>query len=462
MFRRTVPGFAALIVVAALTTVAWVYHYDSQRVKNSTGGKIEKILVAYGCDYCHTPSAKLPFYASLPVSKQLMENDIQNGMRFFDLRPVISALQHEQAVPEADLAKMEAVLSSGEMPPALYKMMHWSGQMSHDDRLVLQSWIIGQRKQYYTPPGTPEQLRGNVLLPLPQLSPASVQSSKAALGERLFHDPRLSQDNSLSCASCHDLKEGGMDGRITAWGVGGQRGPVNVPTVLNAGFNIAQFWDGRAKDLQEQAAGPIQNPIEMASSWPQVLGKLNHDEALRSAFSAVYPDGLSPDNITDAIAQFEKGLTTPDSPFDRYLRGDTRALTQQQQHGLTLYQQHKCGSCHTGVNLGGQSFERMGRWADYFHDRGSVTEADYGRFNVTHRERDRYRFKTPTLRNVGQTGPWLHDGSASSLTEVVKLMLKYQVGVILPENDVNDLVALLESMSGQYVPPSTAQEDGGT
>ncbi|MEJ4045716.1 cytochrome c peroxidase [Erwinia sp. SLM-02] len=455
MFRRTIAGLAILVVLSTLATIAWVYHYDDRRVSRVKGGEIEKILIARGCDYCHTPGARLPFYASLPIAKQLTERDILTGMRFFDLRPVLQAIRQDKPVPEADLAKIEAVVASGEMPPALYKMMHWSGHISDDDRLKLESWIVGQRTQFYTPPGTPASLRGSALLPLPDELP--VDPRKAALGKRLFHDLRLSADNSESCATCHDLQNGGMDGRTTAWGVRGQRGPINVPTVLNAAFNRTQFWDGRAKDLAEQAGGPVQNPVEMGSSWPQVMAKLNGDDALKATFSALYPQGLSPYALTDAIAQFEMQLITPHGPFDRYLNGDNEALTAQQKRGLTLFRQNKCGTCHTGVNLGGQSFERMGRWADYFADRGGLTHADNGRFNVTHDEQDRYRFKTPTLRNVSLTGPWLHDGSATRLSDAVRVMLKYQVGVSLTDDQVDDLVALLQSTSGPLAPTAASE-----
>ncbi|MTD27548.1 cytochrome c peroxidase [Erwinia sorbitola] len=450
MFKKIAAGCVLVIVAAWLVSVAVVHRFDSDRVETVKGGKIEKILVANGCDYCHTPSAKLPFYANMPVSKQLMQNDIQTGMRHFDIRPTLAALQQNTAVPEADLAKMQVEIARNEMPPPLYKVMHWSGFMSEQDRTTLEQWIVGEREKYYTPPTTPEVIRGNIVLPLPYSLPTNPH--KVALGEELFNDTRLSKDNTLSCASCHVLNNGGADGRITSWGVDAQRGPINAPTVFNSAFNLTQFWDGRAKDLQEQADGPVQNPVEMGSAWPQAIAKLNQDAPLKARFERVYPAGFTSLNITDAIAEFEKTLLTPGSPFDRYLSGDASALTAQQKRGYQSFIKYKCGTCHTGTNLGGQSFELMGLKADYFADRGQITNADFGRYNVTHIERDRFRFKTPTLRNISLTGPWFHDASATRLSDAVKIMLKYQVGVSLPDSDVSDLVALLESMKGVYTP----------
>ncbi|HGM7842894.1 TPA: cytochrome-c peroxidase [Serratia marcescens] len=449
--KKIILGCAILAIAGYLGIVGYIYHYDQQRQPATTDSDINAILTKHGCDYCHTQSAELPFYASLPVAKQLMQYDIKTGSRHFDLNPTLNALRQEGAVPEVDLAKMEAVLQSGEMPPLRYKAVHWSGELGDADRQTLLNWIRAQRERFYTRPSTLEALRGQALQPLPESLPTNAQ--KVALGFRLFHDPRLSADNSISCAHCHQLGAGGVDGRVTSLGVNDQHGPINAPTVFNAALNFSQFWDGRAADLQQQAGGPPLNPIEMAStSWEQIIGKLDQDARLKADFQRVYADGFTGDNITDAIAEFEKTLLTPDSPFDRYLKGDDSALTAQQKRGYQLFRNNKCGTCHTGENLGGQSYEVMGLKADYFANRGNPTDADNGRYNVTKNEVDRHRFKTPTLRNVALTAPYFHDGSVTSLHQAVKDMLKYQVGVTLPDSDVDDLVALLDGMTGKYQP----------
>ncbi|CAI1537803.1 Cytochrome c551 peroxidase precursor [Serratia fonticola] len=451
MIKKIILGCAVTAVVGYLRTVGYVYHYDQQRNPVVASNQIDTLLTRNGCDYCHSNSAKLPFYAELPIAKQIMAQDILSGNQHFNLDATRTALQQKTAVPEVDLAKLEAVLQNQEMPPPMYKMVHWAGNVSDGDRNELLSWVRQQREQFYTLPDTPAELRGAALQPVPASLPTDPQ--KVALGFRLFHDPRLSKDNSISCAHCHKLGEGGVDGRVSSLGVGDQVGPINAPTVFNAAFNMAQFWDGRAVDLQAQAGGPPMNPIEMASeSWDEIIAKLDQDALLKADFRRVYANGFTGDNITDAIAEFEKTLITPDSPFDRYLKGDNDALTAQQKHGYQLFQQNKCGTCHTGVNLGGQSYEVMGLKADYFAARGNPTEADLGRYNVTKNDNDRHRFKTPTLRNIAQTAPYFHDGNVASLQQAVKDMLTYQVGVDLPESDIKDLVALLEGMSGKYQP----------
>jgi len=181
-----------------------------------------------------------------------------------------------------------------------------------------------------------------------------------------------------------------------------------------------QFWDGRAPTLEEQAKGPVENPIEMGATWPDVIAKLKTDAAFVKEFTAVFPDGVNTENVVRAIAEFERSLITPDSRFDQYLRGKVEAITAAEKAGYRLFKKHACATCHVGELLGGQSFELMGRAEDYFRKRSNVGEPDYGRYNVTKIERDRYRFKVPTLRNIALTAPFFHDGSTKDLHEAVR------------------------------------------
>lgn len=276
----------------------------------------------------------------------------------------------------------------------------------------------------------------------------SLDPGKVALGNSLFHDVRLSADDTISCASCHELSAGGADNREKSVGVKGGVGAVNAPTVLNSGFNSVQFWDGRALTLEDQIDGPVHHPLEMASNWEQVLGKLRLDQAYVKRFSGLYQDGMTPANIKDAIATFERSLYTPDSAFDRFLRGDTAALDAEAQRGWQIFQSYGCVSCHQGVNLGGNFYERMGLMGDYFGDRGQPTEADNGRFNVTHDPEDMHYFRVPSLRNVAFTYPYFHDGSTESLHDAVRVMAKYQLGRSMPDEDVEAIVAFLVSLTG--------------
>jgi len=292
-----------------------------------------------------------------------------------------------------------------------------------------------------------ERAASSVIRPIPP--PIALDERKVHLGRRLFTDPGLSKDGTISCASCHDLELGGADGRTRPVGIGGQIGEVNTPTVLNSRFSFRQFWDGRAATLEEQIDGPLEHPAEMGASWEEVLARLSGDPSYGAAFAEAYPGGVTRANVKDAIATFERSLVTPDSPFDKFLRGDAEALGAEALRGYELFQSYGCVGCHQGVALGGNMFQRLGVVRDYFADRGDVTRADLGRFNVTGREADRHVFKVPTLRNVALTAPYFHDGSAASLDDAVRVMARYQLGREIPAADRAAIVAFLRSLTGE-------------
>lgn len=275
---------------------------------------------------------------------------------------------------------------------------------------------------------------------------------KVILGNLLFHDVRLSADNTVSCSSCHGLNTGGVDNKQFSEGVGGQFGGVNAPSVYNAYYNFVQFWDGRAATLADQAAGPPLNPVEMAcKSFDEICEKLNADAAFSKAFKEVYPDGFNQANITDAIQEFERTLLTPNSRFDKYLKGDNAALTAEELTGYDLFKKYNCATCHVGENMGGQSYELLGIKHDYFADRGTeLTIEDNGRFKETKDERDRHRFKVPGLRNVVLTAPYFHDGTQATLEDAVIAMAKYEVGVDLSTQEVAQMVSFLRTLTGEY------------
>ena len=231
------------------------------------------------------------------------------------------------------------------------------------------------------------------LKPLP--NSVKVDMDKVLLGRSLYHDTMLSGDGTVACVTCHLLEHGGAEPRKTSTGIRGQVGPINSPSVLNSGFNFAQFWDGRAKDLQEQAAGPVANPIEMGAKWENVVARLKKNEEYAAAFAKLYEDGVTQDNATDAIAEYEKSLITP-SRFDKFLLGDESAISEAEKKGYATFKEVGCTACHTGIIAGGTMFQKMGLVKDYFADRGTpVTEADMGRFNVTKKAADKHFFKVP-------------------------------------------------------------------
>lgn len=292
------------------------------------------------------------------------------------------------------------------------------------------------------------EMKDEPILPIP-LSVA-LDAGKVALGEMLFNDPRLSRDDTVACVACHDLAKGGTDQTARSIGIGGAVGDINAPTVFNAGFNFVQFWDGRAATLEDQVDGPVQNPKEMGSDWPDVLAKLRQDPDYVAAFERIYQDGIQHANVKDAIATFERSLITPNARFDKFLRGDAEAITDEEKAGYELFKSFGCAACHNGVNVGGNMFQRIGVIGDYFADRGHPTEADYGRFNATARERDRYVYKVPALRNVAITAPYFHDGSAKTLEAAVVIMVKYQLGRFLSKEELRRIVAFLTTLTGEY------------
>ncbi len=291
--------------------------------------------------------------------------------------------------------------------------------------------------------------RNEAIKPLPLKQ--DLNHKLVSLGDRLFHDGRLSQDNTISCSSCHILSSGGTDRAARSVGVGGALGGIKAPTVYNSSFNFVQFWDGRASTLEEQAAGPVHNPLEMASNWPEVLNKMRADPQMVEAFSELFPDGITEQAIVVAIAEFERSLVTSNSRFDRWLRGDDDAVDPYELRGYQLFKNYGCISCHQGVNVGGNLYAYMGAMGDYFADRGrKITEPDLGRFNVTKEVEDKHFFKVPSLRLAAINPPYFHDGSVSTLSEAVRIMGRYQLGREIPQEEIEAIVAFLHTLVGNH------------
>jgi cytochrome c peroxidase len=279
----------------------------------------------------------------------------------------------------------------------------------------------------------------------------NLDQNKMYLGKVLFFDKRLSHNNTVSCSSCHDLQNGGVDHRVTSIGINQQVGKINAPTVFNSGLNYNLFWDGRATSLEEQIEGPIHNKIEMGSNWDEVIKKLSSDPYYKKQFIDNYGE-FSPISIKKAIAYFERTLLTPNSRFDQYIKGDQSALNVTEIRGYHQFKAYGCIACHQGENIGGNMFQKMGLVRDYFKDRGNETTEDQGRYNVTHLEKDRHVFRVPSLRNVSLTAPYFHDGSAKTLEEAVSVIAKYQLGRKIPESDSKLIVEFLKSLIGNPNP----------
>ena len=283
---------------------------------------------------------------------------------------------------------------------------------------------------------------------LPDQMPGSEKDSKEliALGKKLYFEKRLSVNDQQSCNSCHmvDNHKFGVDNLAASPGAKGQLGGRNSPTVLNAGFHIAQFWDGRAADLKEQAKGPILNPIEMGMpSEKAVLDKIRKIESYQSLFKKAYPDDKTPltyDNMANAIASFERTLITKDR-FDDFINGDKNALRREEQEGLRLFMSFGCTTCHSGNLFGGRMYQKVGLVNEY------ANKSDLGRFEITKKETDKYFFKVPSLRNIAKTAPYFHDGSIPDLKTAVKEMAWLQLGRKIDDRSVELIVSFLKSLS---------------
>lgn len=401
--------------------------------------QVKAILERSDCLVCHSQEPDLPFYSSFPVIGKMMDKHVNAGTKFLDLGAEIADPDN---FSEATLSKLDHAVSYNTMPLHSFRMIHWRSGLDKRERALLASWIKEKR-------GSEEPV-----WPLP--SSVDYDADKAAMGERLFNDGALSLDGSISCATCHVLENGGADhaDERVSEGIYGLKGGVNAPTVYNAEYNVLQFWNGRAADLVEQAAGPITNPVEMGEQTvEQVVERLYADKALVKEFEALYPEeGLTAYTLCHAIAEFERTLITPDSRFDLYLKGDSNALTELEKKGYEEFKENSCAACHFGAAMGGRSFEYNDIYGDYFAERNPEIEYnsdDEGLKGFTLKDEDLHKFKVPVLRNIELTAPYFHDGSFQTLEEAVRAMARYELGKKLSGSEVDSIVAFLRTLNGQ-------------
>jgi cytochrome c peroxidase len=317
-----------------------------------------------------------------------------------------------------------------------------------------QSALMKQARGLFKPlPAAPPALQGNASTP-----------AKLSLGKMLYFEPRLSESHSISCNSCHMVGMGGVDLQETSLGHRWQHGGRNAPTVYNAVFDIAQFWDGRAKDLEQQAGGPLVNPVEMDTSETHVVEQLKGIPGYAPLFARAFPgtgDAVTFDNVRKAIAVFEATLITPNAPFDRYLTGDEKALDARQQEGLALFINKGCAACHSGINVGGGMYAPFGVVERPGAD--ILPPGDKGRFAVTKTVSDEYVFRVPPLRNIALTAPYFHTGKVWDLNQAVAIMGSSQLGTQLTDDEVGKIVDFLGTLTGDQprvtlpiLPPSVA------
>lgn len=447
-----------IIVIGALLIVGCLYFIVQRSSSNkkldglNIDDQVAMILESNNCSSCHAKDAKLPFYASFPIAKGIIAKDVEIGIKNYNIEYLLANTKSPSVV---SLSMMEGAIGEETMPPLKYSIVHWASALSSKEREIVLQWVKEHRLAKYSTGLNAEEFAAEPVQAL--VSSIPTDAAKVALGEKLFNDVRLSKDNTVSCATCHSLDSAGTDRLQFSKGIYGQIGGINAPTVFNAAFHIEQFWDGRAADLQAQAGGPPFDALEMGnSSWDEVIVKLKKDRAFTKEFKAVYPEGYTGDNITDAIAEYEKTLITPDSRFDQYLKGDLKALTAEEIEGYELFKENMCATCHVGEVLGAKSYEYMGIFANYLEDREMKADReiiqikDQGRFNATQNKADLQYFKVPSLRNVALTAPYFHDGTVASLEEATELMFKYETAYKPTPEKVEKIVAFMKTLTGKF------------
>ena len=443
----------AIVILLALVLGFAVYRFAFRKSipDAPVSQQVAAILEQNGCYSCHSGQDGTPFYAKLPFADPILAH-IEIGTRFWDLRR-----EDLENPSEVLLSKLQHSVTSGNMPLVEYKLIHWGTGFNKAEKSLLTEWILSQRQERFATGTACEAYAQHALQPIPDSLSTDIR--KVTLGRKMYNEARISLDGTLSCATCHVIDKGGADSRgtRTSEGIYGQFGGINAPTVLNAAFNVEQFWNGRAHTLADQAAGPPVNPVEMGDqTWEQICERLSQDASLVAEFQSIYPEGITQATVTDAIAEYEKTLITPNDRLDQMLKGDENALTEKEKKGLVAFMDNSCAVCHVGKTLGGQSFETLGIYEDYYAAREQsnpdivYNDDDKGLAGFTGDTTDLHRFKVPGLRNISKTSPYFHDGTQATIEDAVRAMFRFELGVKeAPESDVASISAFLRTLDGE-------------
>jgi len=440
---------AATVTIATASVLSMIFypagHEDELPVPaNREAAKaMADVIMEQKCAACHGENPQYSKFINFFAFGKL-RRDVEGAQRAFTMKT-----DGDIRTEQVNMAKMDYVLRTRRMPPTAYTIVHPTTKLTMNDVKIM--------RYYYD-----EELIHHVAFaPIAPAEEAADAKEKARvlLGHMLYFSPALSTTNQVSCASCHDLTKGGTDNLAKSEGVPGpdgkpQLGGVNAPTVYNAETHIRQFWDGRARDLQEQAGGPPLNPVEMGYStpedWNTIAAELAKDERIVALFEKVYGDrGITAETITDAIAAFEKTLVTPDSDFDLYLKGEG-SLTEEQMAGMEAFKAYGCYTCHTGPTLGGQSFEYINTDSPLRAHAEGYQEGAFGLKDFTKKDEHKDMFRVPSLRNVALTAPYFHTGTVTDLSEAVRIMFAAQTAVTPTETTVHNVTEFLKAQTGKY------------
>lgn len=399
-------------------------------------------LLQAKCADCHGANPQFNTLVNF-LSGNLLRRDVEQARRAWKMEG--DAHVRSGVV---DFLKLDHVLRTRSMPPVQYTVAHLGSRLTPQDVALL-------RLRYSEQGAAQRRFRA-----IESVEVAQQDIPRVHLGYLLYHDPRLSTTNEISCSSCHDMSRAGTDNKAKSEGVPGadgkpQLGGVNAPTVFNAAGHIRQFWDGRAADLQEQAGGPPLNPVEMGYSvpedWEKIAAKLREDKLIVALFEMIYGEkGITGETITDAIAAFERTLVTPDSAFDLYLKGDEKALTDEQKAGMQAFVNYGCATCHAGPALGGLSFEDINKRGELRAFMPGYEEGAYGLRDFTRKEEHTDMFRVPTLRNVALTFPYFHTGVVKNLEDAVRIMFDTQAGAVPSAAVVKQVTRFLEAQTGKF------------
>ena len=401
------------------------------------------VVLEQKCAACHGENPEYNKFINILAFGKL-SRDVEAAQRAFSMKKD-EGIRSELV----NMAKMDYVLRTRRMPPTAYTIFHPASKLTMNDVAIM--------RHYYDA----DLIDAAVFAPIEPAKAVTdeVEKAKILLGHMLYFDPSLSTTNQVSCSSCHDLTKGGTDNLPKSEGVPGadgkpQLGGVNAPTVYNAAGHIRQFWDGRAKDLQEQAGGPPLNPVEMGYSkpedWKEIAAKLAKDERYVLLFKKVYGDeGMTDKTITDAIAAYERTLVTPFSAFDLYRIGEKDAMTEEQIAGMNDFKAYGCASCHAGPALGGQSFEYINTDAPLRAHAVGYTEGAFGLKDFTKKEEHTDMFRVPSLRNVALTAPYFHTGTVTELSDAVRIMFEAQTALSPSESTIHNVTEFLKAQTGR-------------
>ncbi len=410
--------------------------------------QIITILEQGGCFVCHG-GPDYCTHINWPVFGAIISKNAEKGIRFANATSILEHFNDSRPIDQTLLIKSQKVVSERSMPPMSFRIIHWKSGITKDKQKIFLRWIYELMATDHGWPLPAKDRPFEPIMPLPDSLPADF--AKVNLGRILYHDPRLSADSTVSCATCHNPGSAGVDNLDYSVGAYGQPGMFSTLTTYNAVFHPFFSWEGNASTLALQSAMTLVDPVIMGNeSFEPVIDRLMADVPFTLLFTETYPDGLNADNITDALAQYHKVLITPDAPFDKYLQGDSEAIGPDAKKGYQLFKRLGCASCHNSIGVGGNSFEYMGLSNNFFSIRDRIRLPDLGRYRITARPEDIHKFKVPGLRNIELTHPYFHNASAPDLETAVEAMAYHQRDKLINKDKVHQIVSFLRTLTGTF------------